>query len=146
MNRISVSSVALDKWIEEFPFLNDIDFQKFYLLPYKIVRDAKLQMLQYKILNRIIATRHKRYIWKTSDDNKCEYCGEIETIEHFFFTCAVSQNFWTYIGNWMGLKIAVTVPLSVVDILFGIVYDKEEIIHCVNYIILHGKTTFISKD
>jgi hypothetical protein len=44
---------SIDKWGSEFVFLNDEDFANFFELPYKVLRDTKMQTFQtsgYKII------------------------------------------------------------------------------------------------
>ena len=40
---------SIAKWISEFPFLHDNDFKKFFILPYQIVRDTRIQTFQCAI-------------------------------------------------------------------------------------------------
>ena len=45
---------AQEMWVNIFPFLENLEWDKIYLLPYKITSEPFLQSLQYKILNRIL--------------------------------------------------------------------------------------------
>ena len=42
IKRLERYPTSMDRWISEFPFLNDHDFQTFFKLPYKIVRSTKM--------------------------------------------------------------------------------------------------------
>jgi hypothetical protein len=44
------------KWIDEYPFLNDNDFENVFCLPFRVVRNTKLQTFQYKLINWILET------------------------------------------------------------------------------------------
>ena len=140
ISRIISTPTAVDTWMSEFPFLNDTDFRSFYTLSYKITKDARVQALQYKILNRIIATRRMLYIWQISDSDKCQYCDMTETIEHFFYECAESSLFWKHAENWIYKLFNVKVSFSVIDILFGVPCEAHnELLNNINYILLQGK-------
>ena len=54
---------SLSKWIDEFPFLNDKDFDRFYVLPSMVVTDIKCQVFQFKILHRMIVCKCNPMKW-----------------------------------------------------------------------------------
>jgi hypothetical protein len=131
--------VALEKWISSYPFLNSKDFALFFKLPYKTTLSTKAQTFQYKVINRILATQEKQFKWKLNETPYCEYCKEIETLEHLFFTCSLSNKFWLAIKSWLKCILQVTFSFHIVDILFGIPFGSETELLYVNFIILYGK-------
>ena len=56
VSKRAVQPTAQSKWNEIFT-IDPIDWVKIYRLPYSAVRETKLQILQYKIINRIIACK-----------------------------------------------------------------------------------------
>jgi hypothetical protein len=90
-------------------------------------------------MNRIIATKEKKYVWKISENDRCEYCDEVETIEHFFYKCEISNSFWKHIERWLGAVLNIKLHLSMVDILFGVPCESDKILFCINYVLLQGK-------
>ena len=101
ISRIAKPPTCLDKWIDEFPFLNDEDFKEYYKLPYKIVQSTKTQTFQFKILNRIIPCKDNLLKWKITDNNHCHICGKIDTIEHMFYYCDGARSFLNGIRTWI---------------------------------------------
>ena len=83
----------MEKWIESYPFLETLEWERFYILPFRLTTEPHLQSFQYKIMNRIINCRDKLFTWKISLDNKCEYCNNIDTLEHHLFYCIESKKY-----------------------------------------------------
>jgi hypothetical protein len=71
-----------------------------YTLPYKVTRLTTLQALQYKILHKIINVNYWLHKLKILDSPICRYCTKEETIEHFFFYCAITKQFWYAFLTW----------------------------------------------
>jgi hypothetical protein len=67
-----------------------------YVLPYRVTKLTTLQALQYKILNKIINCNYWLHKIQIIESPKCRYCQKDETIEHIFFCCAVTRQFWWY--------------------------------------------------
>ena len=139
VKRMFKTPSALAKWIDEFPFLNDEDFKKFFLLPNKVVRNTKLHVFQYKILNRITACHVNLKKWGLSDHNQCGWCSNVESIQHLFFDCSKVQFLWKGIENWFSSNFNTKIHLSIVDILFGIPYTKDTLLLYINLIIFYAK-------
>ena len=127
---------VIDRWISEFVFLNDLDFEKYFTLSYRVIRDTKLQTFQYKILHNIIPCGAKLFQWKITNMSQCQYCDQYDHITHFFYECESTKSFWDQLINWINNITHVKVPLSKIDILFGIPFVKDNFLYCVNFIIL----------
>ena len=111
---------VLKTWIDLFPFLENVNWSFVYSLVYKISGEPYLQSFQYKIINRSLNCRHNLYKWNKIPCNKCVYCPNIDTLEHHFCYCSVSEKFWCEIGDFLYNVISVKINLSVCEILFGI--------------------------
>ena len=120
--RISKHPTAIPIWIDEFPFLNDADFSDYFSLINKITKDTKIQIFQYKLLNRIIACQTNLKKWKITDHESCRMCGNTEAIEHLFFSCPHTKSFWKQLQNWFCTSFQTNIRLSMVDILVSIPY------------------------
>ncbi len=101
IQRLNIVPTAEEKWVEEFPALNQIHFKNFYILPYKTVSDSKIHVFQYKLLHRILACKHNLFKWKIIDNDKRTHCNEIKTIEHLFYNCSQAKSFITQIEYWI---------------------------------------------
>ena len=67
--------------------MENVDWSTIYSLPYKIIGEPYFNSFQYKAPNRILNFKDKLFIWKKSDNNKCIYCQNIDTLEHHLFYC-----------------------------------------------------------
>ena len=56
--------------------------------------EIRLIQLQWKILHRIYPTGTLLYKMKIKDKEECDFCGERDTIPHFFAKCPLSQKLW----------------------------------------------------
>ena len=139
VKRIFKTPTALHKWIDQFPFLNDNDFGNFFTLAKKIVKDIKLQVFQYKILNRILATEENNFKWGLSENGQCSRCGEIESIEHLLYYCSHTKTFWKRVENWITCTFDIKLSFSVTDVLFGIPSINDATFIYINFVILHAK-------
>jgi hypothetical protein len=139
LEKITKSPISVENWISEFPFLNDKDFENFYMLPNTIIKDTKLQTFQYAILNQIIPTNAKLFKWKLVEDSDCHYCGQYDNLTHFFYSCKGTAMFWTHLMNWLHSNFQTRFPLSKTDIIFGIRPMSDTLFQSINYLLLHGK-------
>ena len=137
--RIQKPPTSLDKWIEEFPFLNDEDFRIIFRLPYKIVRDTKLQTFQYRLLNRILPCNDYLFKMKLSENTLCELCGHIENIEHLLLMCTDVKSFWEQLWAWTNFTLECGIIPSKTELLFGIVEINDTTMFHLSYIIIHAK-------
>jgi len=139
MTNLIKQPTAVEKWIEEFPFLHDDDFGDIFVLA-QSTGDTMLQSFQYKILNRIFPCNYMLKKWAISSTDRC-LCGEIDTIEHFFYYCKNALAFWKQVEKWFSLKFNVNIPLKILDILMGIPHMKtqDKLLDILNFIIIHGK-------
>jgi hypothetical protein len=138
VNRLSKSPTAIDKWISEFVFLNDNDFTNFFELPYKVLRDTKMQTFQYSILHRIFPCGAALHTWRLTEDSNCTYCSAHDCLSHFFFDCPVAKEFWIQVSKWIFNTMDITIPIKKIDVLFGIP-SYDQFMLCLNLVILYGK-------
>ncbi len=103
------------KWCQTYPDFNNADLKtwpRIFKLPFLVIREAKLQTFQYKILHRIIPCNKWLFNIKIKTSEVCDYCNEIDDISHFFFLCTNVREFWNLILNW--LEIISNLQLKVV--------------------------------
>ena len=101
---------------------------------------TKLQVFQYKILNRIFPCQSLLHTWKLALDNKCESCNVYDSITHYFYNCPMATLFWNQLSKWLSNNCSIQISLAKIDVIFGIKSNlKDQCTQCVNYIIIHGK-------
>ena len=77
----------------------------------------------------------------------CDFCGEIDTIDHFFITCHVAKSVWDEVDKRMSIECGRRVTLSIRDKILGILdcvdFEKKRV-KWINNLILVAKRS-ISK-
>ena len=76
--------------------------------------------------------------------NKCEYCNEVDFLEHFFVECKRLTGFWKHVTNFILQKIDVKIDPSVNQILCGIEHGEfptvsTEKFNFINHVLLIAK-------
>ncbi len=62
-----------------------------FKMPFKIVRDTKIQTFQYRILHRILPCNSWLKNIKIKDSNICSFCNEVDDIPHFLLKCEKAE-------------------------------------------------------
>ena len=106
-------------------------------------KETRLRVLQWKLLHNIYPTNIMLSKMRITDNNYCSYChGIVDYIEHFFFFCPNTREFWKQIENYILGKHHIHLQLDITCILFGIqnlnIFPTENK-HAINNIILIGK-------
>jgi hypothetical protein len=80
--------------------IDDANMKHIFRLPYTCTKRTTLQALQFKIIYKIINCNYWLHKIKIKDNPKCRFCDDEETIEHFFFACENTKNFWKAFRTW----------------------------------------------
>ena len=139
INKKIQEPTSLDTWLDRFPFLINLEWNKIFKLPFVTTCEPYLQSFQYKILNRILNCRDKLYTWDILKDSKCIYCDKTDTLEHHLFECEETRLFWNRLQKWMNDNLEVSISLTICEVLFGIPIPNNPDIEVINYITLIGK-------
>ena len=118
-----------------------------YLIPYKCSKETYLQSLQWKIIHGIYPTGTTLKKMKIKVTDLCEYCGEIDTLQHFFFECNTLKCLWKDIERRIERITNTYIHLSAHEVIVGLVNKyrfRKNIIDSLNLLVLVGKAT-ISK-
>jgi len=83
--------------------------------------------------------------WKIKDTGLCNYCPQIDTLEHHLYDCSVSKIFWKDLSNWLFINLDVRFNFAKCEILLGFLGSDEQILNGINLLILLGKW-FIHKE
>jgi hypothetical protein len=137
---ISQRPTSEKTWLEKTELnLSENEWEIVYKMPYGITRDTTILAIHYKITHRIIACNYQLKIWKVKDTDKCDFCEEIDTIEHFFVTCKRSKTFWEALLKWWEIFSKTTIPLNIFETIFGIPNEEKNIVVSnLNYFLIHG--------
>ena len=94
--------------------------QKVYLLPFKITKEVKIIMFQFKIIHNILPTQMSLYRDGFSENDRCPlWKKEIQTLNHLLATCIKTTSFWKTFQNWWYEKTHETIRLNQSKILYG---------------------------
>ena len=118
-------------------------WSKVYQRPFQITASTKLQSLQYKVTHRFFPTRRFLCIRGVVDDPFCDNCGDVESIEHYFFLCEQVKEFWKELENTLNKKLTGMNRLNIqcYDALFG----AENCSEVINFIILLAKQFIVQQ-
>ena len=98
VDRLVEESGSILKLKEKYNW-NDTIISKLFLLPYRSTLDCRLRSFHYRVMNNILfLNRFIFYKLSLCDTPLCSFCkGEEETLDHFFFYCPITSNFWSSI-------------------------------------------------
>jgi hypothetical protein len=145
MNHDCISqSNSIIYWKLRYKYDNEV-MMKVFKLPYIVTRRTDLQSLQYKITYKIINCNYWLHKLQIIDSPKCRFCEEEETMEHFFFACKVTKQFWKAFQTWwIGITGHELKIIEEKDVILGYFNtDSEHII--LNRCLLIGKSMIYKK-
>ena len=85
-----------ETWIQVFnKSISSEEWSQIYTRAKSCTKDTKLIAFNFKLIHRIIATNDFLKRINISEDNKCTFCkSENESIEHLFYDCNITSQFW----------------------------------------------------
>ena len=87
---------------EEYSEHNDWMWKKVNVLPFRITKDTRLRLLQYKLIHRILPTNIFLAKIKLVDSPMCSFCeSEDETYSHLFYSCPYVSKLIQDISKWI---------------------------------------------
>jgi hypothetical protein len=129
------------KWEEKVGLqFNEEMWGRIYLNPYRLIKEASILTLHFKITHRTLACGYNLNIWKINENNLCEVCKqEIDSIEHYLVACNPTLKFWNTVFNWWKTSMGFLFPVDTYDILFGLNNEQDDNqINQLNYTLLMG--------
>ena len=116
-------------------------------ISFSCTSEVRLIQLQWKILHRIYPTGTLLFKMKLKDKEDCDFCGERDTIPHFFAKCPLSQKLWfeaeKIVSSNLGKIFKFEEKIILLGIWFRDNYHQKELKY-INQVCLIGKLT-ISK-
>ena len=114
---------------------------------FKNIKETKLLEMQWKILHNIYPTNVILKKIGIKQTEKCDFCNEIDYVEHTFFNCNRLKMFWEAISSLINKKLNKKIYLSEKSVLLGIEQEhhnlRKEELKFINLIILIGKLSII---
>ena len=133
---------AQNKWIREVNLPNSFNWHKVYNLLHRTTKDTNLKWLQFRIVHRILSTN--TFLTKIGilDSNLCDMCKEVpETLQHVFWECPKTQEFWTALRNLLQTKCE-NIQISnftALSVIFGFLTEENNNNEILNLILQYAK-------
>ena len=114
--------------------------QRVYSLPFRVTKEVKLSIFQYKIIHNILYTNNILHKRKKKPQPYCPYCINVEqTISHLLSSCYVAKWFWSEFTTWFNsISPEKKSSLSKYEIIYGVLDDWSPCL-TLNHLILIGK-------
>ncbi len=103
LNKLRREPACVSKWVSEYPEFKECSteiWEYIFQLPFKTLRETKMQSFQFKLLHRLTPCRKNLAKWKISDTEYCQFCPEVDNIQHFFVYCEKVKSFWKSFFKW----------------------------------------------
>ena len=131
-----VSPTSMHKYNTLFPN-HIIKWDQIFSIPFKVTLDVRTRCFQFNLLHRIVYTNNLLYKMNFTDSNLCSFCEEAEeSLEHLFFECKASQDFWKSVISWLTeLDFGIN-ALDKIDIMLGYTTHNTRFWTLLNHIII----------
>ena len=83
------------------------------------IKESKLKALTWKVLHNIYPTNILLFKMKLSNTQNCKYCGQMDFLEHFFYSCVKINPLWKNIKNDIYMSTGVRYDIQEADVLLG---------------------------
>ena len=118
--------------------LDSSKLSSIYMLPFKITKETKLSIFQYKIVHNILPHGVLLHRMKIVNSPLCIHCDSLETLSHMLVNCIVIQKFWFEVISWWKTHSGECLLFDDLSIMYG--YNPEDPKkQILNYYILLGK-------
>lgn len=104
-----------------------IDITIFFSIGMLSTNESKLRVLHFKIVHHIYPTNIILKKMKIKENELCDNCPEVETLEHLFFNCIKLRTFWGHISTLVSMILEKDFSINVINALFGISYSDIEV-------------------
>ena len=94
-----------------------------YSIPFKVTKDIRLAIFQFKIIHHILPTNSTLFRDSLVSKEQCHLCNEKQTLKHLFVTCPFVQTFWTQFFLWWKGKTLNSITLSEQEIIYEFTRD-----------------------
>ena len=133
--------MSVGKWQLDFG-INSEMWPDIFRLSFKTVRETKIQSFQYRVLSRVLPCNYWLHKLRIKQNNLCDFCRSVDTIEHFLVSCPANRSFWNELEIWLKKTNIIpendSVSFNSVNIIFGFL-QLEYGSKIINLIILYAK-------
>ena len=83
----------------------------------KICKENEINAFYFKLLHRIVVSKKELYYFRAKKDPNCNYCGQVESIEHTFIECHRTKTFFIVLCQ-ISMK-SILLTLCGIEMIFG---------------------------
>ena len=117
--------------------LSEEETRKAFVLGKSVALETFVQCFQFKILNDILFLNTRLQKIGRIQSDLCTFCQTSpETLEHFFYRCSFSTEFWNKFENFWLTVTRKQIKLDYINIILGILDQRSNLL---NYFIILGK-------
>ena len=69
-------------------------------------KEIKLKEFNFKLLHNILPCNKNLAKWKIKPNDRCDVCGQSQTIEHLLYSCIYVKPLWRVIEIYLGVDIS----------------------------------------
>jgi len=110
--------------------LSEEETRKAFVLAKSVALETFVQCFQFKILNDILFLNTRLPKIGIQSD-LCTFCQTSrETLEHFFYRCSFSTEFWTKSENFWLTVTREQIKLEYINIILGILDQRSNLLNC----------------
>ena len=125
----------------------DVDIVPYFKSAFYSTQETKLRLLHFKIVHNIYPCNVLLHKMKIKPTNACDHCGEVDYIDHMFFTCTRLKDYWQYIEYILEEIMEDNISLDITSALFGLLIktancNRQKLKHA-NHILLLAKFCII---
>ena len=125
--------------MSDFNLSSEEETRKAFVLAKSVALETFVQCFQFKILNILFLNTRLAKIGRIQSD-LCSFCQTSpETLEHFFYRCSFSIEFWTKFENFWLTVAREQIKLDYINIILGILDQRSNLLNYFNYFIILGK-------
>ena len=118
-------------WCEKYKIEK---FSQYLENAFTCIRITFMQALQYKIINKIFNCNYWLTKIKILTNANCRFCNKIETIEHYFYECNKTLDFWNIFKTWWNnFKLIIKTTITEKEVILGSLEDSKytKIFNCI---------------
>ena len=69
-------------------------------------KEIKLKEFNFKLLHNILPCNKNLAKWKIKPNDRCDVCGQSQTIEHLLYSCIYVKPLWRVVETYLGVDIS----------------------------------------
>ena len=121
----------------------NIVINPYFIMASKATTESKLKVLHFKLIHNIYPSNFLLHKMKIKNTNICDYCHEVDFLEHMFVSCQRLKSFWDTIMIIVEYILDQPICMNSTIALFGLLKSsvtcKQEKLNEANHIILLAK-------